>query len=89
MAAKIKYTDERPGRLKVVENFPPAPEDLVFRDEGVRVTIALSKRSVDQSLNMNVPQTGCRLAMCTALSKTLFNVDAHLMRLIHELCYQY
>jgi len=47
MNAKIKYTDEPIGKLKVVEDFLPPPEDLVFRDEGVKVTIALSKRSVD------------------------------------------
>jgi hypothetical protein len=47
MSAKIKYTDEPIGKLKVVEDFLPPPEDLVFRDEGVKVTIALSKRSVD------------------------------------------
>ena len=43
----IKYTNERLGRLKVVPDFLPRPADLVFREEGVKVTIALSKRSVD------------------------------------------
>jgi hypothetical protein len=47
MSAKIRYTDEHLGRLKVIRDFLPPPEDLVFRDEGVKVTIALSKRSVD------------------------------------------
>jgi len=47
MSAKIKYTDEPVGRLKVVPDFLPRPEDLVFQDEGVKVTIALSKRSVE------------------------------------------
>jgi len=47
MSAKIKYTNEPLGKLKVVPDFLPAPEDLVFRDEGVKVTLALSKRSVD------------------------------------------
>ena len=46
MSAKIKYTDEPLGNLKVIPDFLPRPEDLVFRDEGVKVTIALSKRSV-------------------------------------------
>ena len=35
------------GDLEVVPDFLPRPEDLVFRDEGVKVTIALSKRSVE------------------------------------------
>ena len=47
MSAKIKYTDEPLGRLEVVPDFLPRPEDLVFREEGVKVTLALSKRSVE------------------------------------------
>ena len=47
MSAKIRYTDERLGSVKVIRDFLPPPEDLVFRDEGVKVTIALSKRSVE------------------------------------------
>ena len=47
MSAKIKYTNEPLGNPKVVADFLPLPEDLVFQDEGVKVTIALSKRSVD------------------------------------------
>ena len=46
MTDKIQYTDESLGDLKVVRDFLPRPEDLVFRDEGVKVTISLSKRSV-------------------------------------------
>ena len=37
----------RSERLRIVRDFLPSPEDLVFRDEGVKVTIALSKRSVE------------------------------------------
>lgn len=47
MNRKIRYTNEPLGRLKVVPDFLPRPEDLIFRDEGVKVTIALSKRSVE------------------------------------------
>lgn len=47
MSEKIKYTDQPLGRLKIVRDFLPPPEDLVFRDEGIKVTIALSKRSVE------------------------------------------
>ncbi len=47
MSKTIKYTDEPLGDLKVVPDFLPRPEELVFRDEGVKVTIVLSKRSVD------------------------------------------
>jgi len=47
MIAKIRYTDEPLGKVKVVPDFLPAPEDLALREEGVKVTLALSKRSVD------------------------------------------
>jgi len=47
MNAKIKYTNEPLGKLEVVSDFLPRPEDLVFRDDGVKVTLALSKRSVE------------------------------------------
>lgn len=47
MRAKIKYTDEPLGKLKVIPDFLPPPDQLAFREEGVKVTIALSKKSVD------------------------------------------
>lgn len=47
MSVKIRYTDEPLGKLRVVPDFLPPPEELVLRDEGVKITIALSKRSVD------------------------------------------
>jgi hypothetical protein len=46
MSAKIKYTDE-PIEAKVIRDFLPPPEELAFREEGVKVTIALSKKSVE------------------------------------------
>jgi predicted DNA binding CopG/RHH family protein len=47
MSAKIKYTDEDIGNPRVIADFLPSPENLVFKEEGVKVTLALSKRSVD------------------------------------------
>lgn len=47
MSEKIKYTDEVLGPLKVVPDFLPPPEDLVFKEETVKVTITLSRASVD------------------------------------------
>jgi hypothetical protein len=47
MREKTTYADEPLGELEIVPDFLPPPEDLVLRDEGVKVTIALSKRSVD------------------------------------------
>jgi hypothetical protein len=47
MTAKTKYTSEPLGEVRVVRDFLPPPDQLAFRDEGVKVTIALSKRSVE------------------------------------------
>ena len=46
MSAKIRYTDEPLGEIEVVPDFLPSPADLAFREEGVKVTLALSKKSV-------------------------------------------
>ena len=47
MTAKIKYTNEPLGKVKVISDFLPSPEELALKDETVKVTIALSKTSVD------------------------------------------
>jgi predicted DNA binding CopG/RHH family protein len=47
MKKKIKYTDEPLGKLKVVDDFLPSPDQLVLKEENVKVTIALKKSSVD------------------------------------------
>jgi predicted DNA binding CopG/RHH family protein len=44
---QIKYTDEPLEKLRVIDDFLPAPEDLVFKEENVKVTITLSKSSVN------------------------------------------
>jgi predicted DNA binding CopG/RHH family protein len=47
MSARIRYTDEPIGDIEVIEDFLPSPEELAFRDETVKVTISLSRSSVD------------------------------------------
>jgi len=47
MNRKINYTNEPLGDIKVVPDFLPPPAELAFREEGVKVTLALSKKSVD------------------------------------------
>lgn len=42
-----EYTDEPIGPVRVIEDFLPSPENLVFKDESVKVTITLSQKSVD------------------------------------------
>jgi predicted DNA binding CopG/RHH family protein len=47
MSAKIKYTDEPLGEVKVIPDFLPSPDELVFKDDTVKVTITLSRSSVE------------------------------------------
>jgi predicted DNA binding CopG/RHH family protein len=47
MKKKIKYTNESIAKVKLVEDFLPSPEELVLKDETIKVTISLSKASVD------------------------------------------
>lgn len=44
--AKVKYSNE-PIEARVIRDFLPPPEELAFREEGVKVTIALSRKSVE------------------------------------------
>jgi len=47
MSEKIKYTAEPLNEVKVIPDFLPSPAELAFRDEGVKVTLSLSKKSVE------------------------------------------
>jgi len=47
MKTKIRYTNEPMGKLKVVKDFLPSPEQLVMKEENVKVTIALNKSSIE------------------------------------------
>jgi hypothetical protein len=47
MKSKFKYTDEPMGKLKVISDFLPPPDQLVLKEENVKVTIALKKSSVE------------------------------------------
>lgn len=43
----IKYTEGEIGDVRVVEDFLPSPDQLVLREDNVKVTLALSRRSVE------------------------------------------
>jgi predicted DNA binding CopG/RHH family protein len=47
MKSKIKYTDEPMGDLRVIKDFLPPPDQLVLKEENVKVTIALKKSSIE------------------------------------------
>ena len=42
-----RYTDEPLGDIRVIKDFLPAPSDLVYKEDTVKVTLGLSRRSVD------------------------------------------
>ena len=46
MKKKIKYTDESMN-FKVIEDFLPSPEKFAMKEENVKVTITLSKTSIE------------------------------------------
>ena len=43
----VKYTAGEIGRVRVIDDFLPAPAELVPREENVKVTLSLSRRSLD------------------------------------------
>ena len=47
MKEKIKYTDEPIGKVRVIDDFLPSPEELALKEETVKVTISLSRTSVE------------------------------------------
>ncbi len=42
-----KYTEGEIGQVKLVEDFLPPPDKLVLRELNVKVTLSLSRRSVE------------------------------------------
>lgn len=44
---RVKYTDEYIGEVKIVDDFLPKPKDLILREETTKITITLTKSSID------------------------------------------
>ena len=47
MKRKIKYSNEKIGKVEIVDDFLPSTEELTFKEDTVKVTINLSKSSVE------------------------------------------
>jgi predicted DNA binding CopG/RHH family protein len=47
MKNTIKYANEPMGKVRIVKDFLPSPEQLAFKEEKVKVTISLSRASLD------------------------------------------
>jgi len=76
MKRKGNYTDEPMGQLEVVEDILPSPNRLVLKEDGVKITISLSKHSVDFfKVSKNDPQiAGC---LCGTLWGAVGTPSAH------------
>ena len=44
---QIKYSDVPLGKVKIVKDFLPTPEKLVLKEETVKITLSLTKSSID------------------------------------------
>ena len=47
MRKRAGYTDEPLGDIRVIRDFLPPPSELIFKEDTVKVTLGLSRRSVD------------------------------------------
>jgi predicted DNA binding CopG/RHH family protein len=47
MKGRVNYTSEPLDTVRLVEDFLSPPEDLVFKEENVKVPMSLSKSSVE------------------------------------------
>lgn len=45
--SKVKYTDEPIGKIEIVDDFLPKPKDLILKEETSKVTLSLTKSSVE------------------------------------------
>jgi predicted DNA binding CopG/RHH family protein len=43
----VEYSDGEMGAVKIVKDFLPAPSELVLKDDNVKVTLSLSRRSIE------------------------------------------
>lgn len=47
MKKKIKYSDEEIGKVEIIKDFLPKPEELILKEDTVKVTLNLSKASIE------------------------------------------
>ena len=78
MKKQIHYTNEPIGEIKIVKDFLPPPEKLVFKRKNIKVTMALDVESVEffkkQAERNHVPyQTMIRNLINTYVAKYQVN----------------
>ena len=47
MKRENEYTDEPLGDIRIIDDFLPSPDKLVFKEENIKDTLGLSKSSID------------------------------------------
>jgi len=47
MKKKTIYSNEPMGNVRIVKDFLPSPKELALKEETVKITISLSKASID------------------------------------------
>ncbi len=47
MKKKIKYSNEELGKVEIIKDFLPSPEELVFKEDTVKVTLNLNRTSIE------------------------------------------
>ena len=47
MSKTVKYADEPIGKIKIIPDFLPSHEDLVLKEETTKVTLSMTKSSLD------------------------------------------
>jgi predicted DNA binding CopG/RHH family protein len=47
MKKKIRYKNEKIGNVEIVKDFLPRPDELVMKSDTIKVTLNLSKSSLD------------------------------------------
>lgn len=43
----VKYKNKPLGRIKIVDDFLPQPKDLILKEETAKITISLTKSSIE------------------------------------------
>lgn len=44
---KVKYTDEPIGSIEIIDDFLPSPKELVLKEETTKITLTLTKSSIE------------------------------------------
>lgn len=47
MSKQIQYTEEPIGKIKLMADFLPSPSQLKLKNENTKITISLSKESIE------------------------------------------